>query len=216
MSRFLSHLTKHDGEAHYCRYCLHRFCRADLLSEHTVLCKNHVAQRIKMPDAENDILSFNNYQFQLKAPFRIYVDFECFLPKIEGCSPDPNTSSSTATHKHMPSGFCYLVVSDVEKYCKPSIVYRGPDVMKHFIKCVMKENEEIQKILSTPAKIIYTQQDKQDYQATHTHWAQIVLETTAISWENLGPPFKIAAISYINCIRKSRSYSTMEKIMTPI
>ena len=87
----------------------------------------------------------------LKAPFRIYADFECFLPKIEGCSPDPNTSSSTATHKHVPSGFCYLVVSDVEKYCKPSVVYRGPDVMKHFIKCVMKENEEIQKILSTPA-----------------------------------------------------------------
>ena len=34
-SRFLSHLTKHDGEAHY---CLHRFCRADLLSKLTILC----------------------------------------------------------------------------------------------------------------------------------------------------------------------------------
>ena len=116
-----------------------------------------------MPDAENDILSFKNYQFQLKAPFRIYADFKCFLPKIEGCSPDPNTSSSTATHKHVPSGFCHLVVSDVEKYCKPPVVYRGPDVMKHFIECVLKENEEIQKILSTPANMIYTQQDKQDF-----------------------------------------------------
>ena len=56
LSRFLRHLTKHDWVAHYCRYCLHPFCRADLLSEHTILCKNHIAQRIKMPDAKNDIL----------------------------------------------------------------------------------------------------------------------------------------------------------------
>ena len=34
-----------------------------------------------MPDAENDILSFNNYKFQLKTPFGIYANFECFLPK---------------------------------------------------------------------------------------------------------------------------------------
>ena len=30
LSRFVSHLTKHNGEAHYCRYCLHLFCRAHL------------------------------------------------------------------------------------------------------------------------------------------------------------------------------------------
>ena len=58
---------------------------------------------------------FNNYQFQLKAPVIIYAYFECFLPKAEGCSPNPKTSSFTATHKHVPSGFCYVVVSEVEK-----------------------------------------------------------------------------------------------------
>ena len=42
--------------------------------------------------------------------------------------------------------------------------------MKHFIECVLEENEEIQKILSTPAKMIYTQQNKQDFvNATHCH-----------------------------------------------
>ena len=40
--------------------------------------------------------------------------------------------------------------------------------MKHFIECVMKGNEGIQKILSTPSTIIYTKQDKQDIiNATH-------------------------------------------------
>ena len=43
------------------------------------------------------------------------------------------------------------------------MVYRGTDVMKHFLGCVMKENAEIQKIFSTPAEMIYTQQDKQDH-----------------------------------------------------
>ena len=48
------------------------------------------------------------------------------------------------------------------------MVYKGTDVKKHFFGCVMKENEEIQKILSTPAKLIYTRQDKQDHiNATH-------------------------------------------------
>ena len=80
LSRFLSHLIKHDGVTHYCRYCLHSFCRADLLSEYTVLCKKHYAHRTKcqMPK----MMLFSNYQFQLKAPFIIYADFECFLPKI--------------------------------------------------------------------------------------------------------------------------------------
>ena len=132
-SSFLSHLTKHDGARFYCRFCLHRFSTENLLNDHITLCKNHIAQKIQMPDATNNILSFKNYQFQLKVPFRIYADFECFLCKVQGCSPNPETQSSTILHKHVPSGFCYLVVSDEEKYSKPPVVYRGPDVMKHFI-----------------------------------------------------------------------------------
>ena len=84
-----------------------------------------------MLNAENNILSFNNYQFQLKASFLIYAAFECFLPKIEGSYPDPKTSSSTATHNDVPSGFCYVVhvVSEVEIYCKIPVIYRENDVM---------------------------------------------------------------------------------------
>ena len=61
-----------------------------------------------MHNAQNDILSFKSYQFQLKAAFPVYADFECFVSKMKVCSPDPNMSSSTATHKHVPPGFCYI------------------------------------------------------------------------------------------------------------
>ena len=94
--------------------------------------------------------------------------------------------------------------------------------MKHFIECVLKENEEIQKILSTPANMIYTQQDKQDFiNATHCDLCEKPLGADRVRDHchlkvSLGPPFIIAAISYINYPRKSPSYSTMEKITTPI
>ena len=38
------------------------------------------------------ILKFKNYNRRMRAPFVIYVDFECFTDKISTCSLDENKS----------------------------------------------------------------------------------------------------------------------------
>ena len=77
-------------------------------------------------------------------PFTIYADFECFLQKT--------SQSTTCTEKYqkhnIPSGFCYTVVSSVDKYNKPAVVYRGENVMDEFMKCLEDENESIVEILA--------------------------------------------------------------------
>ena len=69
-----------------------------------------------MHNAQNDILSFKSYPFQLKAAFPIYADFECFLSKMKVCSPDPNMSSSTATHKHVPPRFLLYILKKTSDF----------------------------------------------------------------------------------------------------
>ena len=54
---------------------------------------------------DTKILEFNQYQKSGKAPFNIYVDFECIIEKIDGCKNNPENSSTTKVSEHIPSGF---------------------------------------------------------------------------------------------------------------
>ena len=78
MSRLLNDRTKHKGSELYCNYCLHAFRRQDLLDDHVPYCQPHGPQRISMPNEDNKCLKFNHLGHQLRVPFVIYVDFECY------------------------------------------------------------------------------------------------------------------------------------------
>ena len=143
MSRLFGDRTGCKKRTFYCNYCLHGFSSECRLDKHLPYCSVNAPQKVILPEEKDKWLNFKSYSKGLKVPFVIYADFECFL---QSCS---DVKSHTEKYqKHVPSGFCYVVVSSVDKYNKPAVVYRGENVMDEFMSCLEKEREEIVNILS--------------------------------------------------------------------
>ena len=74
-----------------------------------------------MPEEGKNILSFQNYHKQMKAPYVIYADFEALVQKIPGCERDPDSKKKSYTDKtewHEACGY------------SGSKVYRGENAVK--------------------------------------------------------------------------------------
>ena len=108
---------------HWCYLCLQRFSTKHILDNHISFCSQFAPQRVEM--SKNKYLTFTNYKFQLKAPFVIYADFECFI----------NT-------EHIPSGFAYVVINN-----KSEIVYEtcysGDNVMDTFFESILNTYDNL-------------------------------------------------------------------------
>ncbi len=141
LSRLVSKFSKDHNKCYPCAYCLHRFSSERLLIEHQDRCSTHPPCRIDLPLGQKDrygemdnILKFNSYQKCFPVPFVVYLDFESFIHEDE----------------HIPSGFCTLRVSTIEKYNhEKAFVYSGPNVMETFFKHLDEHNKYICKILKT-------------------------------------------------------------------
>ena len=168
MSRLLNDRTKHKGSEFYCNHCLHAFIRQDLLDDHVQYCQPHGPQRISMPSEGDKWLQFKHLAHQLRVPFVIYADFECYTEPIEACQ--PNTAATQDYQHHTPSGFCYYIVSDHPEHTFDPVVYRGPDVVDTFLTELQKEEKRLNDILSNPTPITMTPTNKLDFDsATECH-----------------------------------------------
>lgn len=139
--------SKNGHKLHHCRYCLHGYITQHLLDEHLPYCAPHGPQKTKLPKKEEKWKKFTNIGRQLKVPFVIYADFECFTPKMDICEGDPTHSHTTQYQKHKPASYSYMVVSSDERYSKRVVLYRGDDVVNHFLQSLVKEEENITEIL---------------------------------------------------------------------
>ena len=61
-----------------------------------------------MPTEDNKILKYNHGEKSLKAPFTIYADLECLLPKMHSCQNNPEKSYTERKTKHKPSGWLFM------------------------------------------------------------------------------------------------------------
>ena len=169
LSRLLtSQVTEHGHELFFCRRCLSHFSRQDLLDEHMEYCSQKDAVRIEMPE-EGSTLAFQNQTKQMRVPFAIYADFECFTEKIDTCQPDPTKSYRKQYQQHRPSGFCYRVKYAHGDY-KESVVYYGEDAAKKFVQCIEEEVQAISKICEEKKPMVMSDEDKESFEAsTHCH-----------------------------------------------
>ena len=116
-SRLMAHRSAHTSKAYYCYNCLHGFTTQLRLDKHVELCYQQRAQKIVFPEKDKTV-KFQSVKKQLRVPFVIYADFECYTEKIANPANDPNRSSTTAYQHHKPSGFCYMVVSAKQEYTR--------------------------------------------------------------------------------------------------
>ena len=163
LSRLLSSRTGHDGQTFYCENCLHGFTSQRLLDEHKILCYQQKVQSIQMPK-EGEVVKFKSLAKQLRVPFVIYADFECYTTKIDTCMQDPNASNTTRYQRHDVSGFAYMVVCASDEHTNKPVVYRGPEVVKTFFDRIQSESDKIQAILNTPKPMVISPQQQREFQ----------------------------------------------------
>ena len=79
----------------------------------------------------------------MRAPFKIYADFECILKKSKTCDEVVNENSSWQRkyQDHVPCGFGYKVVCVNGRFTKEVVVYRGKNCVKKFIETILSEYE---------------------------------------------------------------------------
>ncbi|CAC5426312.1 unnamed protein product [Mytilus coruscus] len=106
-----------------------------------------IAGSMTYPKEGEAILEYQDFHKQMRVPFVIYADFECYAKKIETCQPDPNQSSTTHQTKFVSCGYSYVVVSSNDKYSKSAVVYRGENAVEHFFDNIFTEEEYIDDIL---------------------------------------------------------------------
>ncbi|GFQ93384.1 uncharacterized protein TNCT_369411 [Trichonephila clavata] len=168
LNRVLSDLTQHKSESFYCNYCLHRFVKKSVLDAHIVDCRKHKEQKIKMP--ENKWLEFENFKFNLPVPYTIYADFESLIVKINSSTPDPERSFTVPIANHIPCGYAYVVIGPDGNFKNPPAVYRGENAVDHFLKNIIKEEEDILNILKKIEPIHFSDENKLHFKnATHCH-----------------------------------------------
>ena len=156
-----------NNKTFYCMRCLTRFTTAHTLVEHEKYCNgvNGRPTKIDMPEEGKNILAFQNYHKQMKAPYVIYADFEALVKKIPGCERGPERKNKSYTEKtewHEACGYSYIVVrSDGE--VTGSKVYRGENAVKEFLNGILKEETKIRESLATPKPIVMKAEDWEKY-----------------------------------------------------
>ena len=105
-----------------------------MLKKHERLCNKHDYCHVEMPTEDNKILKYNHGEKSLKAPFTIYADLECLLPKMHSCQNNTEKSYTERKAKHKPSGYSWSLIFSfdatknkhefsresncIEKFCK--------------------------------------------------------------------------------------------------
>jgi hypothetical protein len=163
LNKFLSRTKSHANKHFFCCYCLTGYTRSDLLQDHIPYCSIHGAQRVKLPEPEDNILKFQEFDRQLRVPFVIYADFETLNKKIHSCAPDPSRSSTTHDTLLEPCSFAYKIVCIDPQYTTPTVLYRGPDAAQKLIERLLEEKAEIEDILFDIAPMRLTPEDRRDF-----------------------------------------------------
>lgn len=157
MSSFLGHLTKRKKHLFWCDNCLTPRPNLQKHLAHRTNCIQYDAQAIQMPVPTQSVMKFTDYDKQLHHDYVIYCDLECILEPYSTALPDPSVSSTTRTSRHVPSGFCYVVVGPEGKLIKPPVLEHGGDnVVRRMLRCLKHEEAAIKKLRGEPFPIDMT------------------------------------------------------------
>ena len=125
LNRFLNRCEKRVHAGYFCRWCLHRFTREDLLERHQPSCRDIGPQKVSFPEEGKKWLFFEKYEMKIRVPYAIYADFECTIRKISGAEPDRTKSFTCASSKHEPCGFALIKVGIDGIIVGEPFVYQG-------------------------------------------------------------------------------------------
>ena len=127
----------------------------------------HDAVNTVMPKPARSIVKFKNIQNFVECPVKIYADFESFLEPI-----DKKHGETRLYQRHVPSAFCFYVVSRVEGFSMDPITYVSQDEDDQVDRVFVEKLEEVTKkiyetfkeskpmVFDEVAKRLYESQDE--------------------------------------------------------
>ncbi|XP_074026512.1 uncharacterized protein [Leptinotarsa decemlineata] len=153
LSRLVSsQLSAHEHKKYFCDGCLLYFSNEQLLLRHKINDCNHLSTTTPSTNFKvnkygktvpENILTFENFEKQMKVPFVVYADFESVLKPIQTTKPNPEYSYSIKTFKHEPYSFAYLIKCSYNDDLSKFVSYRGVDAAQKFVSKIEDDLKNI-------------------------------------------------------------------------
>ena len=154
-----SQASKKKEKKYVCDFCLNMFGSQELLDDHTEYCSKHNAVSTVMPKPGRNILKFKNIQNSVECPVKTYADFESFLEPI-----DRKHGETKLYQRHVPSAFCFYVVSRVEGFSMDPVTYvsqcEDDQVDRVFVEELEEVTKKIYETFKKPRPMIFDEAAK--------------------------------------------------------
>ena len=159
MSRLVSSQASKKEKKYVCDFCLNMLGSQELLDDHTEYCSKHDAVNTVMPNPGRNILKFKNIQNSVECPVKIYADFESFLEPM-----DRKYGKTKLYQRHVPSAFCFYVVSRVEGFFMDPVTYvsqgENDQVDRVFVEKLEEVTKKIYETFQEPRPMIFDEAAK--------------------------------------------------------
>lgn len=146
-----------------CYNCLQTFSNRSKIKfdRHLRFCKYNEPCAVRLPNEDYEI-KFTDYKKKQRLPFVIYADFEC---KLVPCSIQVG-DSTIKIHKHIPTSFCYVIVSNGEVIGEPVVFREKPGSIRkapqEFVKLLAMEQKKLIDIYKTNIKLAKENMTKEE------------------------------------------------------
>ncbi|KAK3107269.1 hypothetical protein FSP39_010803 [Pinctada imbricata] len=165
MNKLLASSRSRGNAYHFCRYCLQGFTSERVLRNHQQYCATYECQYTTFPsEGVDDILRFEDVRKQMRVGFCIYADMEAFSKPMQQETIDGADNKDLITFEACSYG--YQVVCTNEEFTKPPKLYRGPNVVDHFLDSLHEEQQYIEDILSDTKDMILTTEEKERFKTS--------------------------------------------------
>ena len=171
MSRLVSsQASKKKKKKYVYDFCLNVFGSQELLGDHADYCSKHDAVNTVMLEPGRNILKFKNIQNSVESSVKIYADFESFLEPM-----DRKHGETKLYRRHVPSAFCFHVVSRVEGFSIDPVTYvsQGQDdqVDRVFVKKLEEVTKKIYETFKESRPMIFDEAAKRLHESQYECYA---------------------------------------------
>ena len=119
--------TKDSHKNYFCMACLQNFTTEEVLSNHKKQCL--LINGCQAVNYESGTIKFTNYQKQIPTPFKIYVDTECFLKRINSYEAE----RTIKYQEHIPNSIGAKLVCIDGRFTLPSLIFKGKRCISELI-----------------------------------------------------------------------------------
>ena len=123
-----------DARAKICRNCFHVCLNNETLQKHEKLCYQFETCQVLLPEPDSNSLASKKYQAKTTFPLVVYFELESIIVPVSSVEQNPQTSGTRVLDIHIPTGYCYVAISQGSPNLEFLHLYRGENCMQIFVK----------------------------------------------------------------------------------